>query len=134
MANWIGVARTNYFRVKDDDAFCAEMENFGGVEVWTQPNDPKLFGLGFEEGFWPSAYYDSENDDGTDVDFVGIVGSHLEPGQIAVFQVAGSEKLRYITGYAVAVNHEGKTVEINIDDIYRLAEKAFGSEPSLAQY
>lgn len=134
MATWCGAARTNYFRVKDDDAFRAEMDKFGGVEVWTQPDDPKLFGLGFEEGFWPSAYYDFENNDATDVDFVDIVGSHLEPGQVAVFQTAGAEKLRYITGYAVAVNHEGKTVEIDIDGIYQAAKEAFGTEPSLAQY
>ena len=129
MANWCGAARTNYFRVKDDAAFQDALDNFGGLEVWTQPDDPKLFGIGFDDGSWP----DWDND-GNEVDFVALVGSHLEPGQVAVFQTAGSEKLRYLTGYAIAVNDKGKTVDVNIDDIYHLAEKSFGVRPTAAQY
>jgi len=37
----------------------------------------------------------------------------------------GAEKLRYLTGVAIAVKHNGRVVEVTLSDIYRKAARAF---------
>jgi hypothetical protein len=37
----------------------------------------------------------------------------------------GAEKLRYLTGVAIAVNHKGRVVEVTLSDIYRKAARSF---------
>lgn len=45
----------------------------------------------------------------------------------------GSEKLRYLRGYATAVNSDGKTVSMSLEGIYRLAAK-LGTRITRAEY
>jgi hypothetical protein len=129
MANWYGSSRTNYFRVKDADAFRAAMKDYE-IDVWTphQPDidEPNMFALGSktEDGGWPS--YDLETD--TDFEMIEKVWPHLAEGEVAVFQTIGAEKRRYLTGYAEAVNHKGKRVAVSIEDIYALAKRRFKVE------
>ena len=42
---------------------------------------------------------------------------------VAIFIDAGSEKLRYIHGCAVAINSKGESVRIMLNDIYELAKQ-----------
>ncbi len=44
MANYEAAARTNYFRVKDSEAFKAAMEELPGIEVVFEdyPGEPEL--------------------------------------------------------------------------------------------
>jgi hypothetical protein len=37
----------------------------------------------------------------------------------------GAEKLRYLTGIAIAVNHKGRVAVISLDDVYRKAARTF---------
>jgi hypothetical protein len=37
----------------------------------------------------------------------------------------GAEKLRYLTGVAIAVNHKGRAAVVSLDDIYRKAARTF---------
>jgi hypothetical protein len=37
----------------------------------------------------------------------------------------GAEKLRYLTGVAIAVNHKGRVVQLTLSDIYCKAARAF---------
>jgi hypothetical protein len=46
---------------------------------------------------------------------------------------AGSEKLRYIRGYAFAFNNKGETKFLSLDDIYEMA-KPLGSDIQKAEY
>ena len=46
---------------------------------------------------------------------------------------AGSEKLRYIVGYAEAINSRGERASIGLNDIYKLAEN-LGSSITVAEY
>lgn len=125
MANWYGSSRTNYFRVKDADAFRRAMEQFE-VDVWNKEGDATLFGLGAntEDGGWPS--YDMETDE--DFDFADKVSPHLAEGEICVMQTIGAEKLRYLSGFATAINHLGERVDVSIRDIYQLAKDKFKVE------
>jgi hypothetical protein len=46
---------------------------------------------------------------------------------------SGSEKLRYITGYAVAFNSDGDVETISLDEIYDRA-KSLGNKITKAEY
>jgi hypothetical protein len=124
MANWYGSARSNYFRVKDRDAFLKWADG-RGLGVFRNEESRDLFAIyGGEstgDGSWPS--YDVEGD--TEIDLVAELAQHLPKGQIAVLMEIGAEKLRYLTGVSIAVNHKGRVVELTLSDIYRKASRTF---------
>jgi hypothetical protein len=124
MANWYGSARSNYFRVKDKDTFLKWADG-RGIGVFKNEDSRDLFAIFGDEsrgdGSWPS--YDVEGD--TEIDLVAELAQHLPKGQIAVLMEIGAEKLRYLTGVAIAVNHKGRVVELTLSDIYRKASRTF---------
>ena len=130
MANFYGTARTNYFKVKDVDAFKEWVSNFPSL---TLIENNGLFGFYDSDGF-PSSYWDEELDDYADIDLMAEVAEHLTEDSVAIFMEVGAEKVRYLSGWAAAVNHEGVVEYINLDSIYELAEKRFGIKPTLAEY
>lgn len=170
MADWSGYARTNYFRVRDREAFDEAMAAFGTVEVFdcsglrrwseassgargvqlalwqddeSEPEEGSLaeyVGLGMSdmegsrgpEGAitcWPQ-----EDDEGMPTDFCALVASHLADGEVAVFQCIGREKLRYLTGFAVAINSEGEREVIDLDDLYLTVFRKWGISPTLCMF
>lgn len=124
MANWYGTARSNYFRVKDREAFMAWTKR-RGLGVFTNAHDGGLFALHPDEstdsGAWPS--YDEDVD--SEFSLTAELAEHLSKDQIAVLMEAGAEKLRYVTGVAVAINSEGHVVDVDLSDIYRKAARKF---------
>jgi hypothetical protein len=134
MANWVGSARTNYFDVKDVVEFMAALEPFE-VEVHVSDEGGLLCLLARgENGDFPTSRFDEESEDYVDVDLPALVAEHLTDDSIAVFQEVGAEKLRYLTGWAVAVNAAGDRVEVNIDDVYAKAEQVFSGKITQAAY
>jgi hypothetical protein len=133
MADWYGHARTNYFRVKDKEKFDKWAKSIGDLRVGADDKGRVALFSEDEYGGWPRSIYDEETDEYEDIDIYGQVAGHLAKGAVAVFQEVGAEKLRYLTGFAVAVNAEGETVEISLDDIYRLAEP-LGDEVTVAEW
>ena len=124
MANWYGSARSNHFKVKDTGAFLqwAERRRLGvfkterGSDILAiHPDDST------DSGGWPS--YDPDTDN--EFDLVSELSEHLAPGQVAILLEVGAEKLRYLTGQAIAVNPKGRVVGISLGDIYRKAARAF---------
>jgi hypothetical protein len=123
MANYYGTSRSNYFRVKDIDAFrewCSDLE----LHMIEEPNDRVGFYVENESGSLP-CYRCYEDEDGEwvdeDVDFEAELAEHLMPGHVAIVMEVGAEKARYLVGYAVAINSKGETRRVGIDDIYPLA-------------
>jgi hypothetical protein len=94
MANWTGSARSNYFRVKDEH---------GGWPNWI-----------------PAETIDEED---VEVDVAEIVAGHLAAGEVAILIEVGAEKLRYLTGIAVAVNDRNEQRCIDLEDIYEVAKE-----------
>jgi hypothetical protein len=64
-------------------------------------------------------------DEDTEIDLVRELAEHLPKGQVAVLMEIGAEKLRYLTGVAIAVNHKGRVVQLTLSDIYCKAARAF---------
>lgn len=142
MANWYGAARSNYFKVKDAEAFTNWVEAVPSLGYWRKEDMFAVYSDCPDSGGWPSERYERVEEDGDDdftedwvaIDLPNELSAHLAEGQVAVLMEAGAEKLRYISGWAVAVNHEGKTVMVSLSNIYDLAEKAFGVKPTDASY
>ncbi len=146
MANYYGFARSNYFRVKDLEKFEKAMEHCC-VEIvhpdkrvkskdgtYRVEKDERLVGLlSNDEGGWCSGYCDEASGDSVDIDISGIVAEHLLDGEVAIFMSIGYEKLRYLTGDAVAVNNRGETVAVDLAQIYRQAA-TMGKNITRAEY
>jgi hypothetical protein len=124
VANWYGTSRSNYFRVKDAGAFLKWADE-RGLGVFKHQHDEGVFaihgGASTDDGSWPS--YDMEEDE--DIDLVAELAEHLCGDQIAVLLEIGAEKLRYLTGVAIALNSQGATVELTLSDVYRTAAHTF---------
>ena len=131
MANWYGTSRSNYFKIEDEDAFreWAERRN---LEIFT--NLVGQFAVApssmSEDGSWPS--YD--DDDDCEIDFQAELIEHLAEGQVAILMTIGAEKLRYLTGFSVALAWDGRRINVDIADIYDKVEIEFGVTPTVAEY
>jgi hypothetical protein len=134
MADWYGNARSNYFGVKDKEKF-KELCNRWDI----QPIENQKGQVGFMgndcNGALPS--YLEEDEAGEIVkefdDFVQELSTNLLKDEVAVMIETGAEKLRYITGYALAVNSKGKTEWLDLNEIYSKAEK-LGKNITRAEY
>ena len=135
MANWYGTSRTNYFKVKDREAFNTWVSTLGG-DLYVFEGEAGRVGLGANtaDGSWPTSCFDDETNDYVDIDFVFELAEHLVENEVAIIMVSGAEKLRYITGYAVAIRSDGRELQINLDDIYELVNHKWGVEPTRAEY
>ena len=136
MANFYGQTRSNYFAVKDAEAFTAELENYP-VRVITQEKEGvTLYGFldADDDGsgeIW--SIYNNETDEFDEIDWADVFKRHLQDDWVAVIITNGYEKYRYFTGDATAYNNKGESRTINIDHIYDLA-KDLGSNRTHASY
>jgi hypothetical protein len=138
MANYYATARSNCFRVKDRDAFLADMETMPNIEVIEKDNGSFCILADDPDGAgWPGFAYDEETGEDYEVDISGTVAKHLADNEVAIFMEAGAEKLRYVIGHAVAVNNKGEYRIINLSDIYDIAKKELTENPeavTVAEY
>jgi uncharacterized protein (DUF927 family) len=118
MADYYSTCRTNYFKVKNEQKFrdwakslCSEnlevIEKDGGVGLMFDNGEPTL------------------NKKDEEIDFFTELKAHLKKGEVAVYEEAGAEKHRYVTGYAVAVTPGKKDLVVNMNDIYDLVKRKF---------
>lgn len=147
MAEWKGSARSNYFAVKDEEAFrdmiatrLPEIEVHNASPSNEASRQGKLslsVGADSEDGGWPSSILDESGDEEIDdgeVTIASLIAPHLVEGEIVVMLEAGAEKLNYISASAKAFNHEGREVSLCLLDIFAMAKKEFGKEPDQASY
>lgn len=124
MANYYAKARSNHFLVKDLDAFRAEIAPLE-IGIVTQREDGRvsIYDDGGDSNGWPAFYYNEDTDEETEVDLPDLIAKHLVDGEVAILQEVGSEKLRYLSGYAVAVNASGETRQVLLSSIIDLARE-----------
>ena len=136
MANYYGQTRTNYFAVKDPEAFKQEISKFP-VELIEEVKDGvTLYGFidNDENGAgFITEYWNEETDDTVEINLEDFFMRHLEDDYVAIVIHSGAEKYRYISGDVVAYNNKGESVSVNLTDIYDLAEK-LGSKMTYAEY
>lgn len=133
MANWYGAARSNYFKVKDVQAFQEAMD---AIDIIIMDGEGEQAGLvavapdpdTSDDGGWPRCTLDEETGEDLDIDVPSTVALHLTEDSVAVFMQSGHEKLRYVSGYAEAVDHTGERVSVSLSDIYKIAAAQFKSK------
>ena len=122
MADYIACFRTNAFPVRDAARFRDWVGTVYDVDFIdeTEEDGRIVFEVGGYGGI-PSLREDG--DELMDIDFVEELAAHLPEAAHAVVTEIGHEKLRYLVGVAVAVDHRGERMEVSLDDIHRdLAE------------
>lgn len=140
MANYYAIGRTNYFAVKDAELFkkkIAPIVESNCGEIWEeQQNGQTVYAIGFgEDSGFPSSFYDEESgDDVYEIEWEYLLAEHLADGWVCIIQEIGWEKLRYLTGYAVAFDNTGKRVGVNIGNITDLAKQTFTGTITLPEY
>ncbi|MES2657195.1 MAG: hypothetical protein V4689_01185 [Verrucomicrobiota bacterium] len=142
MANYYATARSNYFAVKDENAF-REWAERTGLSILEPDHHEKVadgirrFAItpksGGDDDGWPISRLDPDTDGWEDIDVCDELWPHLADNEVAVLLEVGSEKLRYVTGTAVAVNNKGRTVRVNLESIYQAARR-LGSNITEATY
>lgn len=111
MANYYAQARSNYFRVKNPEAFLDWAEDFDlRVLKHNTPENETLYGVmpSANEDGWPNQRCTLKLDENgyedvvetVEVDFVDELSHHLVAGEVAVLMQIGSEAHRYLTGEA----------------------------------
>jgi len=135
VANYYESSRTNYFLVKDIEAFKTRLELLTALEVKVEKMNGKDYVclLNDNENGFPFEAYDDILGEYVEIDWEGIFSQHLQDGSVAIIMGAGAEKLRYIHGYAVAFNNKGETEQVHLVDIYKIAEK-LGTDIQKAEY
>jgi len=122
MANYIAQGRTNYFAVKDADAFLEDIAkcNVQVIKSETESGET-LFGfMDNEDGDGLDTWYawsgDGIDDNDTEWTWGEFFQKHLADGWVAVILNIGSEKYRYLNGEATAYNNKGEDKFISIND------------------
>lgn len=130
MATYFAYCRSNYFRVKSIEKFqefCMKFQlNFiqEQVNILSQstPDPNRAVGFLIEDGGIPNSFT-NEMDEIVDVEFFDLLAEHLQEKEVAIVQEIGWEKMRYFVGVAIAVNSEGVTRTVSLEDIYDVAHE-----------
>lgn len=132
MADYIAQTRSNYFRVRNVRNFRQLCARYGLTVVRTDEKGKYQYGF-LVDGPLPTGRMDGKGE-WIETDFLGELSRLLAPREIAVVMEVGNEKMRYLVGYAAAVNATGERIKISLSDIYRRCQETFGIQPTLVEY
>lgn len=116
MAQYYCTTRTNYFRVKDEDAFNALMARVytgeDAVSVWTKEDEDgiKRFAFGCHDSI--SGVANSQDDEDPDADeasydeFVSELQKVVDPEDAIIIMETGHQKLQFVAGDATIVTSD----------------------------
>lgn len=136
MSSWNGTSRSNIVLLKDEAAlkhWKETLENTG-MTLHITPEHPLCVWLEGDDdnGAFESTYISDEGED-VEIDY-GELATHMADGQVWVLMSAGAEKLRYVTGWTQAYNSKGEQLSLRLSQIYELAKKEWGIDPTPAEY
>jgi hypothetical protein len=137
MANFYGQTRSNYFAVKDAEAFKAELSKYPVNIIEQEKDGVTLYGFLDDDPDGSGQidyYYDEEaGDNSEDISWGEFFKRHLQDDWVAIIVSSGHEKYRYISGYATAYNNKGEVVHLDLTDIITLSSH-LGSKTTVAEY
>ncbi len=130
MANYYGVARTNYFKVTDEKKYEELVNNLlaeDAIHDFSCTIDGELqHGFG---SYSPITYCADDEEVLYDLEvFLTELQKILPDGEAFIYQETGYEKLRYVTGFAYIVTN--KTIEwVSLEDsIMAKAKELLGED------
>lgn len=113
MADMYGAVRSNWFAVKDAEAFEAWFKAeccFGfDVELWSDDGQYAFGGCEQYPSAWPCYIEDGEAHDYDLEHFAELMRAHLADGAELRVLAAGNEKLRYVAASHLVVTHDAVT-------------------------
>ena len=125
MAEYTCSIRTNYFQVKDPDAFRNFMERVYGtwpsIDIWEEKNDAgkQVFGFGAYGSICGvrdaivDEIGDEDSDESSYDEFIEGLQEHVAEGDAIILLEAGNERLRYVVGSATIItSREYKYIDI----------------------
>lgn len=127
MANYYADCRSNYVKAKNPKRFKDFLSEYD-VDIIEDSEERIGFISNAEEGI-PSLVTDDGDYQHT-IDEDERLPRLLAEGEVLVIYEIGREKMRYLIGYAVAINWDGRVCHVSLDDIYSRAEANFGNKPS----
>lgn len=133
MANYYGQARSNYFAVKDSEAFLEEMEQYSAEVIVKETDGLTLYGFIDTDDNGGGCIVQVKDGEYVEVDWNEVFQRHLADGWVAIIMETGSEKYRYLVGTATAYNNKGDIEFISLDEIYSLATN-IGENFTRAEY
>ena len=126
MADWQGMCRSNYFRVKDVEAFKQMLERFPATLI---EKDGRVgFITAEDHGAIP---FEEGHEDLFGTPITDLIAEHLAENEVCIVMEAGCEKARYISGLAEAIAWTGERVSISLNNIYDLAQDEFGGDAQI---
>ncbi len=139
MANYYASSRTSYAKMKDDDAFREWADSVPNAEVIWQDTveDGRLYGFLFgtflDNGGIPGSRYDEDSREGVDFDIYEEIQAHLADGWAISFVEIGSEKMRYLNGFACVVSNKDIKY-VNLTDWADKTTRDLGLQGTRAEY
>lgn len=114
MANYECISRTNYFHVKEAEAFRKFMDTVSAddLHLWEENDNEHntVFAFGCEGIIY--GIPDENGDDSMDR-FLTELQKHIVDNDAVILTEAGHEKFRYVTGYAIIITSTGmQTLDI----------------------
>lgn len=133
MANYVGIARSTFFRVKDEAAFRAAIDEIPGLGIYEQSDAAgnQVFAIHAGDndgGGWPEWMIDEDTEEDIEIDLPQTLGQHLADDSVAILMETGNEKMRYLYGAAVAVDSLGNVERLSLDDIFERAAQTLKGE------
>lgn len=126
MAEYICTIRTNYFHVKDPDAFRAFMGRVYGttdfISFWQEQDlsGQPVFGFGTHGGIGglrnAEEVENCDADDSAYDEFINGLQEHVAKGDAVILLEVGHEKLRYVHGSATVITSSEQCF-LNISDL-----------------
>jgi len=140
MANYMSACRSNYFKIGRPKEFMEWIGTFPDV-VFEQTESPDslndLYGMVYVDNpdgaGWPTWRFTDDGEE-EEVDFFYELSQFLAPGEVAIFQEVGAEKLRYLFGQSIAVNHKGEILTVDLNEIIYKVESEWGVSPTACTY
>lgn len=128
MANYYATCRSNYVRAKNPKRFKELLLEYD-VQI-IEDDEERIGFISHMDTGMPC-----HNSTGDHIDHdAERVGKHLAEGETLVIMEVGAEKMRYLNGYAVAINWDGRVCHTYLDEIYSRASANFGTKPTKAEY
>lgn len=140
MANYYCSVRTNYFHVKDPEAFREFMQtvvgNEGSIHIWeeTDLNGDPTFGFGCYGAVLGVATDGTDGDEEYEEEydfeeFIFQLSEHVAPDDAVIMIEVGNEKLRYLVGSALIVTeYDHEYLDLSTLAVERAAQMLGNSE------
>jgi hypothetical protein len=136
MANYVAIARSSYFPVRDHEAFRAWVVQRGlGLFEADDREEFHTFAIhsGDHEGGWPTTAFNHADGEDEEIDIFEELADHILDGWCAILIQVGWEKLRYLTGNAILVSRN-LIEHIDLETQMQARAEALGLECTGVEY